>query len=300
MPAPATLKVDHVSKRYNGVTALDDISLEVRAGELVGFVGGNGAGKSTTMRIILGVTAPDSGRVTIGAHPVDFDTRRRIGYMPEERGLYPKMPVAAQLIYLGRLHGLSADTARAAAHEWLHRLDLATRADDTVDALSLGNRQRVQLAAALLHDPDVLVLDEPFSGLDPIAVEVMSEVLKEKAAAGVSVLFSSHQLELVEKLCDRIAIIAAGRIHAFGTLDELSSHSGRHVEVTAPLAPSGWADGIPGVRVVTHDHGHTLLELTGDADDQAILAAALTTGPVHSFTTRRPPLADLFREVVAA
>lgn len=206
-----TLTINGVSKRYGDVVALDDVTFEVRPGELFGFVGSNGAGKTTTMRIVLGVLAADSGEVRLDSRPVDLDVRRTIGYMPEERGLYPKMKVGAQLSYLARLHGLSRSDADAAVARWTGRLGIAERVDDAVDALSLGNQQRVQLAAALVHDPKVLVLDEPFSGLDPVAVDVMSDVLIEKAETGVPVIFSSHQLDLVQRLCHRVGIISKDR-----------------------------------------------------------------------------------------
>src|SRR5690606_1673878 len=188
---------------------------------IFGFVGSNGAGKTTTMRIILGVLRPDAGEVRWDGRPVDLDVRRRIGYMPEERGLYPRMKVGEQLVYLARLHGLSPEAARTAMEHWTEVLGVAHRREDHVEKLSLGNQQRVQLASALVHDPELLVLDEPFSGLDPVAVDVMSGVLRERAQQGVPVIFSSHQLELVERLCDRVGIISGGRMVADGTIDEL-------------------------------------------------------------------------------
>ncbi|CCW11491.1 ABC transporter [Rhodococcus aetherivorans] len=295
-----TLTINSVSKRYGDVVALDDVTFDVRPGELFGFVGSNGAGKTTTMRIVLGVLAADSGEVRLDGRPVDLQVRRTIGYMPEERGLYPKMQVGAQLSYLARLHGLSRSEADAAVTRWTSRLGIAERVDDAVDALSLGNQQRVQLAAALVHDPRVLVLDEPFSGLDPVAVDVMSDVLMEKAETGVPVIFSSHQLDLVQRLCHRVGIISKGTMRAVGTVDELRGHGEARLEVHAPQAPEGWAAGLPGVTTVAHGGGRTVLVLGNGADDQQILRAALATGPVHEFSVRRPTLTDLFREVVAA
>lgn len=296
----AALTIDGVSKSYGSVRALEDVGFTVGPGEIFGFVGSNGAGKTTTMRIALGVLAADAGEVRIGERPVDLDVRRTIGYMPEERGLYPKMKVGHQLAYLARLHGLTKPDAAAAADLWMDRLGIAQRAHDTVDALSLGNQQRVQLAAALVHDPAVLVLDEPFSGLDPVAVDVMSEVLREKAAGGVPVIFSSHQLELVERLCHRVGIISGGRMRAVGTVAELRSRGDAQLVVRAPDAPAGWADALAGVRAAGHEEGATVLDLAEGADDQAVLAAALRTGPVREFTVRRPSLTELFREVVSA
>lgn len=202
------------------------MTFTVQPGEIFGFVGSNGAGKSTTMRIILGVLAADSGTVALGDRPIDLPTRRRIGYMPEERGLYPKMKVGDQLRFLARLHGMSAAQADESAHRWTERLGVATRFGDNVADLSLGNQQRVQLAAALIADPAVLVLDEPFSGLDPVAVDVMSDVLKEKAAEGIPVIFSSHQLDLVQRLCDRVGIVVKGQMRALGSVESLRAAAG--------------------------------------------------------------------------
>ncbi|GAB3684560.1 ABC transporter ATP-binding protein [Angustibacter aerolatus] len=293
------LQIEHVTKRYGDLVALDDISIEVAPGELFGFVGSNGAGKTTTMRVTLGVLAADAGTVRLGGEPVGLAARRRIGYMPAERGLYPKMKVGDQLLHLGRLHGLSKPDAAAAVERWTTRLGVHERLGDTVDALSTGNQQRVQLAAALVHDPDVLVLDEPFSGLDPLAVDVMSEVLAERSAAGAPVLFSSHQLELVERLCHRVGIIAAGRMRAVGTVDELRATGPDLLDVEAPAAPDGWADGLPGVTVEGRTGDTTRLRLDRGADDQAVLQTALRHGPVRGFTRQRPSLAELYREVVS-
>lgn len=294
------LSLTGITKRYGDLVALDDVSFAVHPGELFGFVGSNGAGKTTTMRIVLGVLAADAGQVLLDGRPVDLDVRRRIGYMPAERGLYPKMKVGQQLAYFARLHGMSSgDTADAIAR-WTTRLGIADRTDDSVDTLSTGNQQRVQLAAALVHDPDVLVLDEPFSGLDPMAVDVMGEVLVEKSAAGVPVIFSSHQLELVERLCDRVGIIARGRLVAVGTVGELSAGQPIHLDVGSDDTPPGWAAGIRGVRTLYEGAGTTRLELGTDADDQDVLSAALRHGPVHGFTRHKPRLSELFREVVSS
>lgn len=292
------LEIDTVSKRYGNLVALDAVSFEVRPGELFGFVGSNGAGKTTTMRITLGVLAADSGEVRFAGKPIDHRTRTHIGYMPEERGLYPKMKVLDQLVYLAELHGLSANDARTSAENWIARLGLRERRGEEVQKLSLGNQQRVQLAAALVHDPAVLVLDEPFSGLDPLAVDVMSEVLKEKAATGVPVVFSSHQLDLVERLCDRVGIIRDGRMVATGSVAELTANAPARLNVHAPAAAAGWAAGIPGARVISEDAARTVVELDPGADDQAVLSAALATGPVHEFARHAPSLSELFRNVV--
>jgi ABC-2 type transport system ATP-binding protein len=300
----ASLAFDALTKSYGSVQALRGMTFDVRAGEIFGFVGSNGAGKSTTMRIALGVLAADSGTVTWDGRAVDHAVRRRIGYMPEERGLYPRMKVGEQLVYLARLHGLDGRAARASMEHWTEVLGVAARRDDEVLKLSLGNQQRVQLAAALVHRPDILVLDEPFSGLDPVAVDVMSGVLREQASAGVPVIFSSHQLELVERISDRVGIVRAGEMVAVGGIDELRSTGVRRWVVDGP-PPGGWLGSVPGVRRVDgHDaDGRVVVEATPGAPDdvdQEVLGAALAVGPVREFAVLRPTLTELYRHVVTA
>ncbi|MEV7396354.1 ATP-binding cassette domain-containing protein [Aeromicrobium sp. NPDC092404] len=293
------LTLEHVCKTYGDLKALDDLSFTVGRGELFGFVGSNGAGKTTTMRILLGVLSADSGRVLLDGVPLDAPARRRFGYMPAERGLYPKMKVGEQLVYFARLHGMTAAEATESMRHWIERLGVSDRVDDHVDTLSTGNQQRVQLAAALVHDPAVLVLDEPFSGLDPVAVDVMSEVLSEKSSSGVPVLFSSHQLELVEQLCDRVGIIADGSLVAVGTVDELRSGQPVRLEVVTE-APAGWADELHGVTTISASGDRFLLEVEDPSGDQDVLAAALRHGPVSRFGRVQPKLSELYREAVSA
>jgi ABC-2 type transport system ATP-binding protein len=292
------LEIKGISKRYGQTVAVQDLTFEIHAGEVFGFVGRNGAGKTTTMRIALGVLTPDVGVVRWLGAPLTFEARRRIGYMPEERGLYPKMHVAEQLAYLGELHGMAGAAARDAALGWLDRFGLADRRDADLQALSLGNQQRVQLAAALVFGPDLLVLDEPFAGLDPVAVDVMSAVLREQADAGLPVIFSSHELELVERLCDRVGIIDHGRMLACGTVGELRAGGRERRWVDVPMAPVDWEVGVPGARLVETDGPRRLFELDPDADDQALLRAALATGPVRAFERVEPSLGELFRTVI--
>lgn len=301
----SVLELLGLTKRFDQVVALDDMSFDVRAGEIFGFVGSNGAGKTTAMRIALGVLSADAGEVRWQGRPVDLEVRRRIGYMPEERGLYPKMRVGEQLVYLARLHGMSTPAATAAVSHWTQLLGIDKRRGDEVIKLSLGNQQRVQLAAALVHEPDILVLDEPFSGLDPIAVDVMSGVLRERADAGVPVLFSSHQLELVERLSDRVGIIAAGAMVAVGSIDELRAVAERQWLVDGPPAPESWLAGLP-VEIVSSELGEAGARILLRAPDaaagweQAVLTAALAAGPVREFAPVRPSLSDLYRDVVTA
>ena len=292
------LEIDGIAKRYGDLVAVENLTFDVRAGELFGFVGRNGAGKTTTMRIALGVVAPDAGVVRWRGAPLTFETRRRIGYMPEERGLYPKMHVAEQLAYLGELHGMTDAAAREAALGWLDRFGLADRRDAELQALSLGNQQRVQLAAALIFGPEVLVLDEPFSGLDPVAVDVMAGVLRERANAGVPVIFSSHELDLVERLCDRVGIVDRGRMVACGTVAELRAGGQERRWIDVPGAPGDWQAGLPGVRLVQADGTRRLFELDPGVDDQSLLQSALATGPVREFERVEPTLGEIFRTVL--
>jgi ABC-2 type transport system ATP-binding protein len=293
------LEFNNVTKRYGDRTALQDLAFAVQPGQMFGFVGANGAGKTTAMRIAMGVLAADSGNVHWRGSPIGFETRQRFGYMPEERGLYPKMKVQEQLEYFGRLHGLTQQAARDAAAHWTQTLGVDERRNDPVDKLSLGNQQRVQLAAALVHDPEVLILDEPFSGLDPVGVDALAQVLLERCRIGVPVVFSSHQLDLVERLCDSVGIINAGRIVATGTVDELRAREGRRqLRVIAPDAPEGWAARLPGVIVVADKGAEVLLELAEGTDDQEVLRADQRTGRVEHFSWRLPTLTELFREAV--
>ena len=298
MSTERSLEIRGISKRYGETVAVQDLSFDVHAGELFGFVGRNGAGKTTTMRIVLGVLSADAGEVRWDGVPLDLAARRRIGYMPEERGLYPKMRLAEQLAYLGELHGMSGSEARVSAVRWLDRFGLKDRANDDLQALSLGNQQRVQLAAALVFGPEVLVLDEPFAGLDPVAVDVMADVLRERADAGVPVVFSSHELELVERLCDRVGIIDRGRMVACGTVDELRAGGQERRWIDVPGAPGDWEAGVPGVRLVQADGTRRLFELDPGVDDQALLQAALNTGPVREFERVEPTLGEIFRTVI--
>ena len=291
------LELTGVSRSFGDVRALDGVSFSVGRGRLTGFVGGNGAGKTTAMRIILGVLSSDAGTVSIDGRPLDAATRRTFGYMPEERGLYPRMKVAEQLAYLARLHGFDRPGAERRARELLTRLDLAPRADDRLDTLSLGNQQRAQIAAALVHEPSLLVLDEPFSGLDPIAVDTVMTVLSERAHAGAPVLFSSHQLDVVERQCDDVVIIAGGRIVAAGDREELRA---RYTEPRHRLRAPGaldWLTAVPGVAVIERSEGEVLFE-ADDAGAQRVLAEALARGPVVEFSPVRPSLAEIFREVI--
>lgn len=290
------LEIRELHKRFADKVALDGVGFAVRPGEMFGFVGANGAGKTTTMRIVMGVLRADNGSVAWKGKPLGHVERRRFGYMPEERGLYQKMRVAEQIEYFGRLHGLSPATARKATDDLIERLGLTERRAAAVETLSLGNQQRVQLAVALAHDPEVLILDEPFSGLDPIAVDALADVLQERCRGGVPVIFSSHQLELVERLCDAVGIVAGGRMVASGTVAELRAAESRTLKVVVRDAQEGWADGLPGKVTVTGDRQ---VLLTTEGDDQEILHRAVKAGRVEHFGVEQPSLTEIFKEAVA-
>ncbi|MEW2431253.1 ATP-binding cassette domain-containing protein [Micromonospora sp. NPDC047644] len=292
-----TLRLDGVDRSFGDRQVLRNVSFEVSAGRMTGFVGANGAGKTTTMRIILGVLAPDAGEVSWGGTRLTRQDRRRFGYMPEERGLYPKMTTREQVTYLGRLHGLDAAAARRSTDALLDRVGLGERGDDLLETLSLGNQQRAQIAAALVHDPEVLVLDEPFSGLDPLAVETVVAVLRERASAGVPVLFSSHQLDVVERLCDDLVIIGDGVIRAAGSRQQLrDSYTMPRFELVVEH-DAGWVRDHPGVTVVELDGARVVFDLPAGTDEQPVLRAALARGPVRAFRPVSPSLTEIFREV---
>ena len=288
------LNVRGISRSFGDHKVLDEVSFDVRPGRMTGFLGANGSGKTTTMRIVLGVLAAHGGSVSWQGQVITPQNRPHFGYMPEERGLYPKIKVREQITWLGRLHGVERTVAQRNTDQLLEDLELTGRANDRLEQLSLGNQQRVQIAAALVHDPEVLILDEPFSGLDPIAVETVLDVLCKRAASGVPVLFSSHQLAIVERLCDDVVIISKGRIAAKGSREELrQTHAGDRYEIVVE-EDAGWIRDVPGT---------TLLELDGpravfESGPQQVLKAALDRGEVRSFTPVVPTLDEIFKEVI--
>jgi ABC-2 type transport system ATP-binding protein len=294
------LSLSHLSKRFGVIQALDDCSFEVQRGRMLGFLGPNGAGKTTTMRAIFGLVLPDAGELLWGGSRVGFAQRLRFGYMPEERGLYARMHAGELLVYFARLHGLDPAAAHRASSAWLERLGLADRTATKVEQLSHGNQQRVQLAVALVHEPELIVLDEPFSGLDPLAVQALIEILRDEAARGAAVLFSSHQLDLVEDLCDDVAIIDRGRVVASGAVRELKARSGRQrIELRVEGVPEEWQPRIPGLELLERRNGHLRLLVAEDIDPELVLASAASVGRVLEFSFGPPSLAELFLEAVA-
>ncbi|HXP20602.1 MAG TPA: ATP-binding cassette domain-containing protein [Streptosporangiaceae bacterium] len=294
------LELDGLTRRYGPVTALDDLSFSVPAGQVMGFLGPNGAGKTTTMRAVFGLTDLDAGTVRWNGALVGPAERRRFGYMPEERGLYPGMLVGEQLVYLGRLHGMSATDAAAAARAWMERLGLADTERAKVESLSHGNQQRVQLAAALVHNPELLILDEPLTGLDPAGIDAIAGVLAGQARSGCCVLFSSHQLDLVEDLCDSVTIIDHGRLVVTGKVDDLATSGPRRLVVRVDGdRDAAWARQLTGVSVSDVDRGAVRLVLDEPADSESVLKAAMAAGRVTEFVVERRRLSEVFREAVA-
>ena len=293
------LAISGISKQFGDIRAVADLSLQVPRGSLVGFLGPNGAGKTTAMRAVVGMVQLDAGTITWDGAPVDDSARARIGYMPQERGLYARMKVRDQVIYFGRLAGMAAPEAAASADRWLERLGLDDRADSMVQDLSGGNQQRVQLAVSLVHDPDLLILDEPFAGLDPVAAETMRAILAERAAAGASVLFSSHQLDMVAALCEDVVIVTNGTVLAAGSVSDLRVASPRRqlrVRWTQPVASWAPLDG----TVVELDEHRAVVDLSTDHDLGANIAHAVAAGAVAEISVEPPGLDELFVELVEA
>ena len=291
------LSVAGLTRRFGDHLALDEVSFDVAPGRMTGFVGANGAGKTTTMRIILGVLAATAGEVRWNGTPLTQAVRRDFGYMPEERGLYPKMKIRDQLVFFGRLHGLDPVRAAERTDKILERLNLAERAGDALETLSLGNQQRVQIAAALVHEPVALVLDEPFSGLDPIAVDLMADLLRDEVSVDVPVLFSSHQLDLVERLCDDLVVLSRGKVVASGPVAELAGGSGSTYRlVVGGEGDTGWLRELPGITVRDVAGATALFDVAELGCEQQVLQQAMSRGPVLEFGPERVALSDIFRE----
>ena len=290
------LELHGVSKRYDQVQALAGCTFGAAPGRLTGFVGPNGAGKTTAMRVIFGLVLPDGGELRWQGAPIEMAVRRRFGYMPEERGLYPRMRVRDQLVFFGRLSGLSPTAAGRAADRWLDTMGLTDRAGSRLDDLSHGNQQRVQLATALLHEPELVVLDEPFSGLDPLAMESMSAMLGEVARSGAAVLFSSHQLDVVEHLCEDVVVIDSGRVVLSGPLEQIREAAPyRYVDVITrgdvdPLLH------VEGASVAEHSDGHVRLRVPRGADPAIVLQ--VVGRDVERVSYEPPTLSELFRSAL--
>jgi ABC-2 type transport system ATP-binding protein len=290
------LSVRTISKRYGDIVALRDVSFDVQRGRILGFLGRNGAGKTTTMRSIFGLVDTDSGSISYNGEDIGAEQLSAFGYMPEERGLYPRMRVRDQLLYLAALSGMGSRDATLATDQWLERLNLAERGDAKLEDLSHGNQQRVQLIAAIVHDPDLLVLDEPFSGLDPIGVDSLSEVIREFAAKGTGILFSSHQLDLVEHICEDVVIIDEGAVVLSGDLHQIregASYRRVLIEVDDEL----WNPPVDGAHEVgSGRRKHHIVDASVDVEQLIHLAGS--QGSITRFSYETPALSDIFHEAV--
>ena len=291
------LSLVNLYKRFGDVVALDGAGFDVEPGRIVGFLGPNGAGKTTAMRCVFGLVNPDAGSVTWNGKPVDHQDRISFGYMPEERGLYPKMKIGEQLAYFGRLSGLSRNEATAEAATWLERLGLADRTASKLEELSHGNQQRVQLAASLVHKPRLAVLDEPFAGLDPIGVESMADILRTLADSGMGVVFSSHQLDLVEDVCEDVVIIDHGRVMVADTLERLKSQS-EHLHLEVTVDGQDWDPQLTDALYVGNSRGSNRYLVGRDINLPEVLERARSDGMVTKFSVEPPRLSDIFREAV--
>jgi ABC-2 type transport system ATP-binding protein len=296
-----TLVVDGLVKSFGPVRALDGVSFAVEPGEVFGFLGANGAGKTTTMRVCLDVLRPDSGTVTWNGVPNTELPRRTWGYLPEERGLYGKMRVLDQLVFFARLRGVPADVARRTVIEWLDRFRIPEYRDRKAEELSKGNQQKIQFIAAILHDPDVLLMDEPFTGLDPVNAALLKDAFLEMRDRGKTLIFSTHQMDTVEALADSIAIVDRGTVVVAGPVREVRASTGR---VFVRLAVEGdtelaWLDDLPGVHVTRPGQDYTEMEVARPRDPETILRAALDHGlRVMTFQIADPTIEQIFVEKV--
>ena len=298
-----SLEIKGLRKRFGTVQALDGVTFTVKPGEVFGFLGSNGAGKTTTMRIILGLLRADEGSVTWRGTSAEACPRRTWGYMPEERGLYPRMSVLEQLVFFASLYGIARDRAARDAGEWLRRFRISEYADRTAESLSKGNQQKVQFIATVLHDPDVLVMDEPFTGLDPVNAALLRAALLEMRDRGKTLIFSTHQLDTAEALCEAVAIIDHGRVVTGGRTRDVRRSTGHRVVrvATASDGDGSWLTAVPHVTVTRPGEDFTELRVEAGADPQAVLRAALATGhEVLRFEVGDPSLVEVFVERVGA
>lgn len=290
-----TLMLDRVTKRYGEFTAVSELSLAVRAGRVFGLIGPNGAGKSTTIRMIVNITAPDAGRIELFGRVMNDESRDRIGYLPEERGLYKKMKVGEQLRFLGELKGLSGRQAGKAADHWLTKLKLIEKKNDKTDELSKGMQQKIQFIAAVMHDPDLLILDEPFSGLDPVNAELLKDIVLELKAAGRTIIFSTHLMEQAEKLCDDICLINRSRKVLEGSLRDVKRSFGRNAVAIRAEGSADVFDDAELVENVKHHSDHVEVMLVPGADDQELLRRLVARGArVSRFEQVEPSLHEIF------
>jgi len=295
------LDIQHVTKSFGEFRAVEDVSFTVSPGRIFGFLGTNGAGKTTTMRMILDIIRPERGSISWNGTPNTQIPRRDFGYLPEERGLYPKMEVEEQLLFLAQLYGAEKAAARSTLDEWLERLDITENRHKQIEQLSKGNQQKIQFLAAILHDPDILIMDEPFSGLDPVNAEQMKQAFTEMRRRGKTIIFSTHQLDDAQELCQEVVIIHRGKVMIAGTVDEVRRSMGQQV-VRFDLAtsePTPWLTEIPGVGIFRDREDHLELSVPDAETAQGVLREAMRRDlTVTRFDISYPSLNDVFLHLV--
>ena len=293
-----TIELNKVRKTYDEFVAVNDISFNINEGAVFGLLGPNGAGKTSTIRMMIGITQPDSGSINVFGKPFERKSLERIGYLPEERGLYKKMKVLDQLVFLGELHGMTPGDARKKAQAWCERLEIGEKLQSKVEELSKGMQQKIQFIAALLHDPTFIIMDEPFYGLDPVNAGLLKDVLLELKKNGKTILFSTHRMDQVEKLCDGICLINKGTPVLQGELKEVKSRFGKN---NVQIQYEGSGDFLQNKSVVGafNDYGNYVeVRMANGADPQALLRLALEHARVTRFEVMEPSLEEIFIEVV--
>ena len=293
-----TLQIDNVTKRFGDFTAVDDLSLTVGEGTMYGFLGANGAGKTTTFRMILGLLNANEGQITWNGKTISYATSPEIGYLPEERGLYPKMKVEEQLVFLGQLRGMTKQNAKLALNKWLERMEISHYANKKVEELSKGNQQKIQVIASLMHEPRLLILDEPFSGLDPVNVEMLKTAILEFRNSGATIVFSSHRMDHVEELCEQLSIIHHGKQIVSGTLREVKRSFGKQNVRIHSDNDLSLLDEISGVHAVQKSVEGAVYQVESEKIAEILLAEALKSGPIRHFAIEEPSLQDIFIEKV--
>lgn len=293
-----TLKIENVTKRFGNFTAVDQLSLTIEEGKMHGFLGANGAGKTTTFRMILGLLNPNEGQITWNGRPINYSTSPEIGYLPEERGLYPKMKVEEQLIFLGQLRGMTKNDAKQALATWLERMEISHYATKKVEELSKGNQQKIQVVASLMHNPKLLILDEPFSGLDPVNVEMLKSAILEFRSNGATIVFSSHRMDHVEELCEQLSIVDHGKQIVNGTLRDVKRSFGKqNVRIHSDYDLS-LLDQVAGVEAVHKSIEGSVYQVASEDMANLLLTEALKSGPIRHFAIEEPSLQDIFIEKV--
>jgi len=294
----AALRLDHVRKAFAGHVAVKDLSLEVPRGSVFGLLGPNGAGKTTTLRMVMNILGPDAGSIEILGKPADHAVRDRIGYMPEERGLYPRMVLEEQLVFLAEIKGCPRADAKRRLPAWLERLGLQDWAKRKINELSKGMQQKAQLVATLLHDPDILILDEPMSGLDPVATDLVRHLLLELSREGKTLILSSHQMETVERVCDSIALLNRGEKLLDGSVSDVKQRHGHNNLVLAFDGDGSFLSALPGVKKLTDSGRYVEIQMHDGADAQVILKEASARLRLRRFEIVEPSLHDIFVECV--